>query len=109
MTLEINAVVVEPHGVIHRVQIKDTLATYQNIVGGLIEGLYGHDATVYVNEEGLILGLPYNPGATRYINKMWGSRSLLYGTAVIVGPADREGNNTHVRPGVVDFYLLEDK
>lgn len=76
---------------------------YQSVVGGLFDvvDLSDLSATVYVNDEGLIIGLPVNPRATY----LWwlcvpAARevSFLVGDAVIIGMPDAEGNDTDI-PG----------
>lgn len=39
---------------------ENELRAFQGAVGGYIEGVYIDDVLAYVNEEGLILGLPCN-------------------------------------------------
>jgi hypothetical protein len=74
---------------------------YQSVVGGLFDvvDLPDLSATVYVNDEGLIIGLPVNPRATY----LWWlcvpaarEMSFLVGDAVIIGMPDDEGNNTDI-------------
>lgn len=106
----IKALVVHPDDRVERIEVDNgDLAAYQKVVGGYIEGVYGRIATVYVNEEGLILNLPVNPSVTlftqRFIDRGY---YRLHGTALIVGPPDEEGNDTHVRQSVVSYYIMED-
>ena len=106
----INALVVHPDDRVERIEIDNTdLAAYQKVVGGYIEGVYGRIATVYVNEEGLILNLEPNPSVSLFVERflMGGSYFTLHGTALIVGPPDEEGNDTHVRQSVVSYYMME--
>lgn len=105
----ITAVIVDPDGTVRKAEIENDLSAFQAVVGGYIEPVSGSFATVYVNEEGLIMGLPFNPTASlfamQFLN-LYGVR--LFGTALIVGPPDGDGSDTHVRPSVVDYYNLED-
>lgn len=106
----INALVVHPDDRVESIEIENTdLAAYQKVVGGYIEGVYGRIATVYVNEEGLILNLPVNPSASLFVERFLfgGEYHRLHGTALIVGPPDEEGNDTHVRQSVVSYYKME--
>ena len=68
---------------------KDTLQFLQGCVGGLIQvpGYFGERLTMYVNEEGLLMGLPVNKIAT------WVLGYSLVGDVVIVG-ADPESGDT---------------
>ena len=106
----INALVVYPDDRVERIEVDNTdLAAYQKVVGGYIEGVYGRIATVYVNEEGLILNLEPNPSVSLFVERFLvnGSYFTLHGTALIVGPPDEEGNDTHVRQSVVSYYMME--
>ena len=107
----INALVVHPDDRVERIEIDNTdLAAYQKVVGGYIEGVYGRIATVYVNEEGRILNLPINPSVSLFVQRFIyrdSAYSRLHGTALIVGPPDEEGNDTHVRQSVVSYYMME--
>lgn len=106
----INALVVHPDDRVERIEIDNTdLTAYQKVVGGYIEGVYGRIATVYVNEEGLILNLEPNPSVSLFVERFLaeGSHYRLHGTALIVGPPDEEGNDTHVRQSVGSYYMME--
>ena len=51
----------EPGGKFHAKEIENTLEALQAEVGGLIETLtFATDACIVLNEEGKLLGLPYN-------------------------------------------------
>ena len=41
-------------------EIPNTLESLQSQVGGLIQALYLHDAAIICNDEGKLLGLPWN-------------------------------------------------
>ena len=103
----LKAVIVDPDGTVRKADVEDTLAAFQAVVGGYIEPVCGVNTTIYVNEEGLIMGLPYNDAASLFAQRVLGLGVMLHGTALILGPADGEGNDTHVHPSVVDYYILE--
>ena len=103
----ISAVIVEPDGTARKAQIEDDLGSYQAVVGGYIEAVCGDIATIYVNEEGLLQSLPFNPRATEFAQKVLGKGVMLVGTALILGPPDEDGRDSDVRPSVVDYYQLE--
>ncbi|SDB87219.1 protein of unknown function [Raineyella antarctica] len=75
------------------------LKDYRQAVGGLIEpvDLPRIGATIYVNEEGLILDLPLNVRAT-ILRWFWMPdtlrQSTLVGDAVLVGMPDPRGDTT---------------
>lgn len=106
----IKAIVIPPDAPPHLIEVdNDDLATYQTVVGGYLEAITGKIATVYFNEEGLILNLPVNPSASLFAERFLhaGSYFRLHGTALIVGPPDGDGNDTPVRESVVSYYTME--
>lgn len=70
------------------------LSFLQRLVGGYIEAVnlrhpaFPSNATMYVNEEGLLLGLEGNPLASAI------THGYIVGPAVLLGPPDREGDDT---------------
>ena len=63
------------------IEIENTLEALQKVVGGYIETvrLRVGNAVMIVNEEGLLLGLPYNTLASGFAGQP------IVGTALIVG------------------------
>jgi len=64
------------------------LASLQAAVGGFIEAVrLGNDAIMYVNEEGLLLGLPHNHVATSLYRQFYPAilRQEIVGDVIIVG------------------------
>ncbi len=105
----IKAVIVDPDGTVRSTEIENSLGSFQAVVGGYIEGVFGNVATVYVNEEGLLRSLPFNPLATTFVSHILDHRGMrLLGTALILGPSDGEGNDTDVRPAVVDYFITQE-
>jgi|SRR5262245_6985500 len=103
----IQAVIVDPDGTVKHTEIEYSLESFQKVVGGYIEGVFGPVAIVYVDEEGLLKRLPANPVATKFAQEILGAGVWLHGTALILGTGDREGNDTPVRPEVVDYFTKE--
>ena len=94
-------------GVITPLDHIPSLSEMQAVVGGLIAPVVGpHGDTVYVNDEGLLLGMQRNFGAELLAM----SRGPLVGDAVICGPLDEEGNHKALSPKAAEFItrLLED-
>lgn len=90
-----------------------SLEDLQSFVGGWIEAINGsrnpdevfEEWSAYVNEEGKINGLPYNPNATELANRIgWYGRGIdvLCGPVVFLGPVDDEGDSTDVPQWVVE-------
>ncbi|WP_409048502.1 DUF3846 domain-containing protein [Microbacterium sp. HA-8] len=82
------------------------LKDYQAVLGGWIEpvDIPALGVTVYVNEEGLMRNLPFNPRATFlwwYFVPEARQRAMLVGPALISGMPDRSGDSTDVPSEVV--------
>lgn len=99
----INVVIVEANGTVRKAEIENSLGAFQAVVGGYIEGIFKPDFTIYVNEEGLLMRLPQN----ERIGEVADYPYPLVGNALIVGPADSDGNDTDVPAHIVTHYELE--
>lgn len=87
------------------------LEDYQAAVGGWIEPVDIPELgiTIYVHEEGLVLGLPLNPRATFlwwYFVPEARQKAMLVGPALIVGLPDRSGDSMSI-PNDVARLLTE--
>ena len=103
----LTAVIVRTDGTVEKTQLKYDLKTMQGVVGGLIQPVYIPGATIYVNEEGLLQSLPFNPRATEFAQAVLRKGVMLVGPALILGPPDGDGRDSDVHPSVVDYYQLE--
>ena len=94
---------------IQAVELAD-LEDYQRTVGGWIEALdvLSFGCTMFLNEEGLIRGLPYNRRATYlwwyHVPEARG-QARLAGDAVLVGLPAHDGRTTDVPPAARDLLL----
>lgn len=83
------ALIIKTDGTSEIVNIAGTshLEALQSIVGGWIDCVRSenHPVVGYVNDEGLLLGLPINPVATAFFGR------ILVGDAVVFGAYDEEG------------------
>jgi hypothetical protein len=84
------------------------LEDYQAAVGGWIEPVDLPDlgVTIYVHEEGLVLGLPFNSRAAFlwwYFVPEARQKAMLVGPALVVGLPDRNGDSTDVPAHVIDM------
>lgn len=68
------------------------LKDYQDAVGGLIELIQFEGGSMYVNEEGLLMGMDANRRASCIVG------FVVVGPALVVGPDDGEGNDTSILP-----------
>ena len=87
----------------------DRLEDYQSGVGGMIEAvdLRRIDTTMFVNEEGHMRGLEFNPRATMlwwYWEPAARHNAMIVGDAVLVGWPDQEGNSTDLRPDLLGVF-----
>jgi hypothetical protein len=85
-----------------------TLEEYQAAVGGWIEPVDIPDlgVTVYVHEEGLVLGLPFNSRATFlwwYYVPEARQKAMLVGPALVVGLPARNGDSTDIPRDTVEL------
>jgi hypothetical protein len=104
----IKAVIVDTDGTVRHTDIESSLGAFQAVVGGYIEGVINSVATMYVNEEGILRRLPFNYVASMFANNLLGRQGMqLFGPALILGPPDDEGNDTDVRPAVVEYFTKE--
>lgn len=85
-----------------------TLEDYQAAVGGWIEPVDLPDlgVTIYVHEEGLVQGLPFNSRAAFlwwYFVPEARQKAMLVGPALVVGLPDRNGDSTDIPAHVVEM------
>ena len=79
--------VIEPEKKPYEFEIDGSLASMQNVVGGLIQALYPFDEPVALvaNDEGKLLGLPMNRGLRDEDGKPY---DILCGTFFLCGIAE---------------------
>jgi hypothetical protein len=76
---------------------EDVYTTIRDGVGGLLEAVGLEDAyTLYLHEEGKLIGLPVNETATQLTRGVLSMWDIVVGDCVIVGPPDDEGAETSV-------------
>jgi hypothetical protein len=89
------------------------LRQLQEIVGGLIEAIpSSEDVTIWVNEEGKLLGLPRNRLAEMVWAQCdaWGCLAAgdwISGNAIVLGGADDEGYSTTAPEWAWDLLAVE--
>jgi hypothetical protein len=97
--------VINTDGTIEGRDIVGDLASMQAIVGGLIQPLdLTEDSTIWVNEEGLLLDLPFNQLATDLLRQWYDGLSLV-GTAFVTGGTDEDGNTLPIRQDYLDALV----
>ena len=99
----ITAVIVEADGTVRKVEMENALGVFQAAVGGYIQIILQPDFTVYVDEDGRMKRLPQNERIGEVVDYPY----PLVGNALIVGPADSEGNDTSVPDHIISHYELE--
>jgi hypothetical protein len=67
-----------------------SLEELQGFVGGYIEGVFiTEDTMLFLNEEGKLNGLPFNPGATQLWESTFGAGTdYIVGDAILVSVPD---------------------
>lgn len=89
-----NALVIKADGNIHGIDLgENSLDEYEALsgaVGGMIQAvpLSDSDMMLWCNEEGKLIGLPYNHKATNVWVKYWGQTDVMVGDCVITGGID---------------------
>jgi len=97
----IHAVIIRTDGTMSVIDHCPTLSELQGAVGGLIAPIYGPEGiTGYVNDEGLLIGLPLN-----LIASALGGQPLV-GDAIITGPLDSKGETTPLAEHRLGTVLL---
>jgi hypothetical protein len=95
-----NAMVIKVDGSIHGIDLgEDSRGEYEALsgaVGGMIQAvpLGDSDLTLWCNEEGKLIGLPYNESATNVWVKYWGKTDVMVGDCVITGGIDWDSELT---------------
>lgn len=81
-----------------KTQEMNGLNDYQSVVGGWIESVAtpSGDFSMYVNEEGKMMGLPLNRRATEMVASMLFQGDFIAGDAVIVGFDPATGEDTDI-------------
>jgi hypothetical protein len=108
------ALVVRPDGTAEVVRVSRRLESWQELVGGSIEGLsLSAEVRAFINEDGKALGLAMNVYADAMIRALLKSvghtlmpGDYIVGPVVFLGPVDRYGYETDVHPLVVEMAKL---
>lgn len=105
---QLKALVINPDATWSVGPIETGLKGLQDLVGGYIEAVGTEDGTsIFINEEGKLEGLEFNPLATalwwHLAPHMIGVDTLV-GTAVVLGPVDSEGDETGVTPDTLKVF-----
>ena len=92
---------------VEALEIDGSLASMQKLVGGLIQPIdLAEDTTMWVNEEGLMLDLPYNHLATSFC-AIYGIDTYICGDIFLTGGVDEDGNTLPLKQEYADFLLAE--
>lgn len=89
-----NALVINTDGKIHGIDLgensEDEYHAIADAVGGMIQMVPLGDSglLLWCNEEGKLIGLPYNRSATNVWVKYWGQTDVMVGDCVITGGID---------------------
>lgn len=98
------------------VEVPHTLAAFNELVGGSIEGLtLGSGVSAYINEDGKALGLPVNvvgDQIVRVLLSQTGRRlmpgDVIVGPIVFLGLPDDDGEDRDVPQAFVDWFASID-
>jgi hypothetical protein len=90
--------IINTDGTVESKEIDGSLESMQAIVGGLIQPVdLEPTATIWVNEEGLLLEMEPNRIATDLAHE-FGIHARLFGTAFLTGGIDEDGNTLEANP-----------
>jgi hypothetical protein len=95
-----NAMVIKTDGTFHGIDLgENSYEEYEALssaVGGMIQAvpLGESDLMLWCNEEGKLIGLPYNESATNVWVKYWGQTDVMVGDCVITGGIDWDSELT---------------
>ena len=86
---------------------KEEYGVMSMTLGGLIQPVdLDNDLsglTIWVNEEGKLIGLPFNSLATRLWEMSYGRTDVMMGNAIITGDADRNGRTKGLTPNQINL------
>ena len=104
----IKAIVITVDGLQKDIEISEdtSLKTLQDAVGGFIQAIDLLGLTMWINEEGKIDDLPFNPFATILWEAAFGKTDVILGDIVLTGLPDDEGNLTDIPQAFVDMVLV---
>lgn len=106
MTNTLQALRIDPDGTAHAVTLTQsedgsTLRSLQAQVGGFIDVVsLAEDLDMWVNDEGLVLGLSLNPVGS-VIAAGYGARQPYVGPVVFTGGPDNEGSTQSLTPSMM--------
>jgi hypothetical protein len=92
-----NAVKVTTNNDVYLLDLGDansSLATLQDAVGGWVQVIdISDNLSIWLNEEGKVVGLPRNDLATRFFERAYGvGKDVIVGDVVFTGGVDDEGS-----------------
>jgi hypothetical protein len=89
------------------VETDGALGSLQKFVGGYIEAVTLDDqgTTLFLNEEGKTMGLPYNEHASRITRGIVQFFDLIVGDAIVIG-CDDEGDSADVPEAWIERFGL---
>ena len=111
--MKIDVVTIEVDGTVKAEQIERGCTDLQQRVGGWIEAVSSDDdqVTLWINEEGKIMGLPINPlgtGLWHTVSPRMSGVDVLCGPVVVSGGTDPEGETLSI-PAVLAEKLLSEQ
>jgi hypothetical protein len=86
-------------------------STFSGVVDGYIQQIYldSQKATMYINEEGKLLGLDQNTIGTALWVDEYDETDIIMGNIVILGYADDEGYDLSLTDDQIKYFMEYDK
>jgi hypothetical protein len=94
------ALIIQTDGIIHSIELGNTPSEEYEALSGAVGGyiqqvpLGESGLMLWCNEEGKLIGLPRNQGATNVWTEFWGPTDVMVGDCVITGGIDWDSELT---------------
>lgn len=86
---------------------ENSLEVLQEAVGGLIDLVkISDDLDLWVNDEGLLMGLPRNYFAMKVYTHAYHTQGLIVGDVIFTGGVDEEGNSLGLTDEQIDRLIV---
>jgi hypothetical protein len=106
-TSPIQVLIIQPDGSHDVRQVEQDIATFQGLVGGLVEAITTEAAVFWCHEEGKLQDQPCNTLATYLwwqFEPAMESKEVLQGPVFVTGQTDDIGDSLPVQPSVVELF-----
>ena len=88
------ALIIKTDGSVQSIELGSTSSEEYKVLSGAVGGyiqqvpLDDSGMSIWCHEEGKMIGLPYNHGATKVWRRFWGPTNVMVGDCVVTGDID---------------------